>query len=150
MQVWNMLHARRWKHRTQKSRQKSSPGHHRTTLSGDIFATKARIDNLKKNLLSSNMSSRYLHNIVNFGSLVANIGLPTNFTGFRDLAALLHGSQVVSISQTLRHWTEGATYVWQGDHQVGHWSTLQWRYLSFNVIQVWLKNAYSRPFWRLE
>jgi len=31
-----------------KSRQKSPFGHHRTTLSGYIFATKARIDNRKK------------------------------------------------------------------------------------------------------
>jgi len=31
-------------------------GHHRTTLSGYIFATKARIDN-RKNMLSSNISS---------------------------------------------------------------------------------------------
>jgi len=48
MQVWNLLHAARWKHRTQKSRQKSPSGHHRTTLSDYIFATKARIDNRKK------------------------------------------------------------------------------------------------------
>jgi len=31
-----------------KSRQKSPSGHHRTTLSGYIFTTKARIDNQKK------------------------------------------------------------------------------------------------------
>ena len=31
-----------------RSRQKSPSGHHRTTLSGYIFATKARIDNRKK------------------------------------------------------------------------------------------------------
>jgi len=37
------------KHRTQKSHRKSPSGHHRTTLSGYIFATKARIDNRKKN-----------------------------------------------------------------------------------------------------
>ena len=48
MQVWNVLHAAPWKCRTQKSRQKSPSGHHRTTLSGYIFATKARIDNRKK------------------------------------------------------------------------------------------------------
>ena len=44
MQVWNLLHAARWKHSTQKSRQKSPSGHHRTALSGYIFATKACID----------------------------------------------------------------------------------------------------------
>ena len=76
MQVWNLLHAARWKCRTHKSRQKSPSEHHRTTLSSYIFATKAYIDNRKKNLLSSNMSSKCPHNIVNFGPLVAEIGLP--------------------------------------------------------------------------
>jgi len=56
MQVWNVLHVARWKYRTQRSRQKSPSVHHRTALSGYIFATKARIDNWKKNLLSSNTS----------------------------------------------------------------------------------------------
>jgi len=42
--------------------------------------------------------------MVNFGPLAAEIGLPVwdtpaNFNGFRVLAALLHGSQVVSVSQ---------------------------------------------------
>ena len=62
--------------------------------------------------------------MANFGPLAAEIdlpvwGTPANFNGFRDLAALLYGSQVVSVSQTLRHWTEGATCVRQGDHHVG-------------------------------
>jgi len=52
-----VLHAARWKYRTQKRRQKSPSGHHRTTLSGYIFATKARIYNWE-NFLSSSMSSR--------------------------------------------------------------------------------------------
>jgi len=61
----------------------------------------------QNDLLSSNMSSIYLHNMVNFGPLAAEIGLPVwgipaNFSGFRVLAVLLHGSQVVGISQTLR------------------------------------------------
>jgi len=51
------------------------------------------------------MSSRCPHNIVNFGPLAAEIGLPVwgtpaNFNGFHDLPALLHGSQVVSVNQT--------------------------------------------------
>ena len=40
--------AARCKCRTQKSRKKSPSGHHPTTLSGYIFATKACIDNRKK------------------------------------------------------------------------------------------------------
>jgi len=48
MPVWNVLHAARWKCRTQKLAKKSPSGHHRTTLSDHIFATKAHIDNQKK------------------------------------------------------------------------------------------------------
>ena len=88
-----------------------------------------------KNLLSSNMSSTCPHNMVNFGLLAAEIGLPVwgtaaNFNGFRVLAALLHCSQVVSISQTLRRWTEDATYVRKGDHHVGHWPTFLVEFIS--------------------
>jgi len=66
--------------------------------------------------------------MVNFGILAAEIvsgvwGTPATFNCFRVLAPLLHGSQVVSVSQTMRRWTERATYVWQGDHHVGHWPT---------------------------
>jgi len=81
-----------------------------------------------KNLLSSNISSRCPHNMVNFGLLAAEIdpvvwGTPVNFNGFRVLAALLHGTLVVGVSQTLRLCTEGATYIRQGGHHVGHWPT---------------------------
>ena len=54
---------------------KSPPGHLRTTLSGYIFAIKARIDNRKNNLLSSNISSTCPHNMVNFGPIMAEISL---------------------------------------------------------------------------
>jgi len=82
----------------------------------------------EKNLLSSNTSSTCPHNMVNFGPLAAEIislvwGTPANFNGFGVLAALLHGTQVVGISQTLRRWREGATYIRQGGHHVGHWPT---------------------------
>jgi len=86
---------------------KSPSAHHRTTLLGYIFATKARIDSPKKNLLSNNISSRCPHNMVNSDLLAAEIdpvvwGTPANFNGFCILAALLHGSEVVRVSQTLR------------------------------------------------
>jgi len=45
--------------------------------------------------------------MANFSLLAAEIdpvvwGTLANFNGFRGLAALLHGSQVVNVSQTLR------------------------------------------------
>jgi len=58
-------------------------------------------------MLSRNMSSRRPDNMVNFGPLAAEIGLPVwgtaaNFNGFCVWAALLHDSQVVNASQALR------------------------------------------------
>jgi len=127
MHIWNVRHAARWKYRTQKWRKNSPSGHHRTTLSGYIFATKAYIDNRKKPLKQSDMSSICPHNMVNFGLLTAEIcwrvwGTPANFNGFRVLGATAR-HLVVGVSQTLRRWTEGATYVRHGDHYVGHWHT---------------------------
>jgi len=51
--------------------------------------------------------------MVNFGPLAAKIDLvvwctPANFNGFRFLAALLDSTPAVGVSQTKRHWTEGA------------------------------------------
>jgi len=128
MQVWNLLYAACWKYRTKKGRQRSPSGHHCTTFSGYIFTTKACIDNRGKKLVKQQYVLHMSHNMVNFGPLAAEIslpvwGTPANFNGFHVLAALLHCSQVVSVSQTLRHWTEGATYVRQVDHDVGHWPT---------------------------
>jgi len=133
MQVWNVLCAARWKYRTQKIAKKSPSGHHPITLSGYIFSTKACIDNRKKIVKQQYL----LHNMVNFGPLAAEIvslvwGTPANFNGFRVLAALLHGTLVVGISQTLRRWTEGATYIRQGGHHVGHWHT----FLVSNILSL--------------
>jgi len=77
---------------------KNSPsGHHRTNLSGYIFATKARIDNRKKKLVKQQYLPTCRYNMVNFGPLAAEIcslvwGTPANFNGFRVLAALLYGT----------------------------------------------------------
>jgi len=88
-------------------RKKLPSAHHRTTLLGCIFATEACIDNRKK-LLNSNISSTCPYNMANFGPLTAEIvslvwGTPANFNGFPILAALLHGTLVLGISETLRH-----------------------------------------------
>jgi len=61
----------------------------------------------EENLLSSNTSSTCPRNKVNFGPLSPEIGsgvwgTPANFNGFRVLAALLHGTLVVGVSQTLQ------------------------------------------------
>jgi len=120
MQVWNVLHAACWKYRTQKWCKKSPYVHHRTTLSGYIFATEAHIDNWKKNLLSCNISPTCSYNMVNFGPLAADIaslvwGTPTNFNGFRVLAALLH-SQTAALNRGRRLYSTGRPSRWALAH----------------------------------
>jgi len=76
---------------------------------------KARIDNWKtivKPQYLLNMFSQY----GDLRPLKAEIcsrdwGTPANFNRFRVLAALLHGTLVVGVSQTLRPWTDCATYI---------------------------------------
>jgi len=65
------------------------------------------VSTIRKNLLCSNIFATCLHNMVNFGPLAAEIGslvwgTPANFNWFRVLAALLHDTLVVGVSQTLR------------------------------------------------
>jgi len=99
-----VLHVTRWK--CQEIAKNSPSGHHRTTLSVYIFAAEARIDDPKK-IVKQQCLATYAHNMVNFGPLAAEIcwrvwGTPANFNGFRVLAALLHGTRIVGVSQSLR------------------------------------------------
>jgi len=115
---------------------KNSPSEHqRTTLSGYIYTQLKHVSTIEKNLLNSNTSFTCPHNMVNFGLLTTEIrsgvwGTPANFNGFRVLT-LLHGTLVVGVSESLRLWTEGATYTRQGGHHVGHWPTF---YLFINFL----------------
>jgi len=63
------------------------------------------ISTLAKYLLNSNVSATCPHNMVNVSPLAAEIccrvwGTPANFNGFRVLAALLHGTLILGVSQT--------------------------------------------------
>jgi len=65
------------------------------------------ISTIGNNLLNSNTSYTCPDNMVNFGLLTVKIcwpvwDTPATFNGFRILAALLHGTLVVGVSQTLR------------------------------------------------
>jgi len=92
-----------------------------------ISSQLSHVSTIGKSLLNSNVSPTCSHNMVNFSPLAAEIrslvwGTPANINCFRVLASLLHGTLVVSVSQTLRHWTEGATYIRQGGNHIGHYS----------------------------
>ena len=64
------------------------------------------VSTIRKNLLSSNMSSICPHNMVNFSPLAAEIcwwvwGTPANFNGFRVLAVSLQQRRSAEANQTL-------------------------------------------------
>jgi len=76
-------------------------------LCGAISLQESHVSTSGKNLLNSNTSSTCPHNMVNFGPLTSEISsggwdTPVNFNGFRVLTALLHGTLVLGVSQTLR------------------------------------------------
>jgi len=78
--------------------------------------------NLVKQQYLLHMSSQYGELLPTSGWDLSGVwGTPATVNGFRVLAALLHGSQAMSISQTLRRWTEGATYVMAGHYIFALW-----------------------------
>ena len=124
MHIWNVLHMARWKYRMQKN------CHLRTIarLCRAISSQLRRVSTIGNKLLHSNISPTCPCNMVNIDPLMAEIcwrvwGTPVIFNGFCVLAALLHGTLIVGVSQPLRHWTEGATYIRRVGHHVGHWPT---------------------------
>jgi len=103
MHVLNVLCAARWKYRMQKIAI-CAPSHN---FVGLYLRNKGMYRQSEKNLLNSNTSSTCPANMANFSVLAAEIcwrvwGTPANFNGFRVLAALLHGTLLVGVSQTLR------------------------------------------------
>jgi len=85
-------------------RKKSPPAyHHKLCLA--ISSQLRHVSTIGKKVLNSNTSSTCTYNMAKFGPLTAEIGsgvcsTPANFNGFRVLAALLHGTLVVGVSQT--------------------------------------------------
>jgi len=96
----------------QDAKSRHHSGHHSTTLSA-ISSQLRHVSTIgKKNLLISNSKISCIcpRSMGNFGPLAAEIGsgvwgTPANFNGFRVLAALLHGTLVVGVNQTLRRWS---------------------------------------------
>jgi len=96
--------------------------HRRTTLSGYIFATKALIDNRKKFVRQQYLptcSRTSAPGWDRFGCL----GHPSKFQRVSRLGFVTARHSSSGVSQTLRRWPEGATYIRQGGHHVGNWPT---------------------------
>jgi len=88
-----------------------------------------------KKLLSSNMSSRCPHNMVNFGPLAAEIGpvvsgTPANFNGFRSVTARysISGHQpnfVASLNRGRHLYSAGRPSHWASAHILVSWFVFQ-------------------------
>jgi len=111
MHVWNVLHAARWKYRTQKNRHLGSIA----KLCVYIFATKACINKRKKFLKWQyllHMSPQYGElGPTNGWDLFSSLGTPANFNAFHVLASVVYKS---------RYWhsclaTPLATQCWRCD-----------------------------------
>jgi len=96
------MYAARWKGRTQRQPKNSPSGHHRTTLSGYVFATKACIDNREKLVKRQYL----LHMLSQYGELrptrgwdrFVSLGYPSKFQrvsrfGFVTASTSLNGIQ---------------------------------------------------------
>jgi len=49
----------------------------------------------------------------------------------------VHSTRVVGVSQILRRWAEGATYIWQGGHHVGNWLRSTFVVFSREIANCW-------------
>ena len=92
-----------------------------------IYSQLRHVSTIGKKLVKQQYLLYMSHNMVNFGPLATEIvslvwGTPGNFNGFRILAALLHGTLVVGVSQTAalnraRHlYSEGRPSRWAFAH----------------------------------
>ena len=82
---------------------KSPKNRHLRTIAHCVFTQLRHVLTIGKKLLNS-ITSTCPDNMVNFGPLAAEIGsgawgTRANFNGFRVLAALLHGTLVVGVSE---------------------------------------------------
>ena len=104
MQVWKLLHAARWKHRTQKSRQKSPSGHHRTICRA-ISSQLRHVSTIGKKLIKHQY---VLHMSPQYGELrptsgwdrFTSLGHPCIFQRVSRLGSVTARHLVVGVSQT--------------------------------------------------
>ena len=136
MQVWNLLHAARGN----AGRKNVAKNRHLGTIAQLCRAISSQlrhISTIGKKLVKQQY---VLHMSPQYGELgptsvwdrLTSLGYPCKFQLVSRLGSVTARHLVVGVSQTLRRWTEGATYIRQGDHHVGHWPT----FLVFGCIRV--------------
>ena len=99
------MHAARCKYRTEKIAKKSPSGHHRATLSGYIFATKACIDKREK-LVKQQYVFHMIPQYRELRRITAETGwrvwgTSANVNGVRVLTSLLQRRRSAEVNETL-------------------------------------------------
>ena len=75
-----------------------------------------------------------------------SLGHPCKFQLVSRLGSITARHLVVGVSQTLRRWTEGATYIRQGDHHVGHWPIFLVQFIvSRHYVRQKVSCSFVRP-----
>ena len=127
MQVWNVLHTARLKYRKQKVAKNRHVGTI-PQLCRAISSQLRHVSTIWKKFVKQqyliHMSPQYRElrptsGWYRFGSL----GHPSYFQRLPRLRSVTARQSSIERQPNLRRWTEGATYVRQGDHHVGHWPT---------------------------
>jgi len=122
MQVWNVLHVARCKYRMQKIVKNLPSRHHRTTLSGYIFETKARIDNRK-----TIVKQQYLlHVSPQYGELLptsswdrsGSLGHPSKFQRVLHLGSV---TAATSLNKSQPNFARCLAVSWAGTLHVHFW-----------------------------
>jgi len=110
----------------------------------NVAKNRPRIDN-RKNLVKHqyllHKSSQYGElRPTNGGDRFTSLGYPCKFQLVSRLGSVTARHLVVGVSQTLRRWTEGTTYIRQGDHHVGHWPIFL-VIITFRESRRWRENS---------
>ena len=139
MQVWNVLHAARWKCKTQKIAI-CTPSHNFV----EIYLRNWGIyRQSEKNLSNSNISSTAPQYDefwpTSGGDQLASLGHPSEFQQVSRLGIVTARHSSSGHQQNFVALNRGATYIWQGGHHVGHWAHI----LVNNVLKMcWISITY--------
>ena len=108
------------------------------------------ISTIGKKLVKQQYLPHMSYNMVNFGPLAAVIvslvwGTRSKFQRVSCLGIITARHSSIGISHTLRRLTEGATYIRQGGHHVGHWPTFYCSSDSFHFPCVQIAIFFNHP-----
>ena len=127
---WSETCCTRIAHRWNTGRKKIAKIRHLGTIAQRYRAISSQLRHVStvgktcQTAISPHMSLQYGElRPTNSWELLVSLGHPSKFQRVSRLGSITARHSSTGVCQTLRRWTEGATYIRQGGHQVGHWPT---------------------------